>query len=87
MLREGTHQFLQTTQSVSLAYDIVDRLAGYVEYFVLAPDVIGEDCAHNLNTGFTYLITDNIQADWRIGMGLNEQAPDFFTGVGLSFRF
>ncbi len=87
ILREGTHRFLQTTQSVSLAYDIMGPLGGYVEYFVFAPDAIGQDCAHNANTGLTWLLTDNIQLDWRIGMGLNERAPDFFTGVGLSVRF
>ena len=87
VLREGTHQFFQTTQSVSLAYAITDKLGGYVEYFGLFPDVIGEDCSHNLNTGFTYLLTENLQLDWRIGMGLNEQAPDFFTGIGFSIRF
>ena len=86
VLRDGTHQFLQTTSSLSAAFAIAEKLGSYVEYFGLYPDAISEDCAHHLNGGLTYQITDNLQLDWLIGFGLNEQAPDFFTGFGVSIR-
>jgi hypothetical protein len=40
-----------------------------------------------LNGGFTWLITENLQLDWRAGFGLNEEADDFFTGAGFGIRF
>jgi len=58
-----------------------------LEYFGFYPNDLGTDCAHFINGGFTYLITNNLQIDWRAGFGVNEEAEDFFTGVGLSWRF
>jgi hypothetical protein len=39
------------------------------------------------NGGFTLLMNENTQLDLRVGAGLNNEAPDFFAGAGLSFRF
>lgn len=80
-------RFFQTTNSIATAYSLTDQLGVFVEYYGLYPNDKGTDCAHTVNGGFTYLITDNLQLDWRIGMGLNEEADDFLTGVGLSWRF
>jgi hypothetical protein len=37
--------------------------------------------------GFTFLVSDNIQWDIRGGVGLNDEADDYFVGTGLSVRF
>ena len=80
-------RFFQTTNSLTSAYALTDKLGAYVEYYGLYPNNKGTDCAHTVDGGFTYLITDNLQLDWRIGFGLNEEADDFLMGVGLSWRF
>ena len=80
-------RFLQTTNSLSAAYGLTDRLGAFIEYYALYPNTKDTDCAHTVDGGFTYLITDNLQLDCRIGAGLNEEADDFLTGVGLSWRF
>ena len=36
--------------------------------------------------GLTFLIHCDFQVDWRVGFGLNEEADDFFTGVGFAWR-
>lgn len=84
---EDNERFFQTSASVSLAASITDELGSYVEYFGFYPASENSDCAHYLNGGFTYLITDNFQVDVRAGVGLNEEADDFFTGVGFAWRF
>ena len=84
---EPGHRFLQTSASLSLAFAITDNIGSYLEYFGFYPNDHHADAAHALNGGFTYLITNNLQLDWRIGMGLNQEAPDFVTGVGISWRF
>lgn len=84
---EDARRFAQTSASLSLAASITDRLGGYVEYFGIFPNARHVDCANSLNGGLTLLIHDNLQVDWRIGGGLNEEADDFFTGIGLAWRF
>jgi hypothetical protein len=80
-------RFFQSAASISLAYAPTDWLGTYVEYFGFYPSERGSDCAHTLNGGFTFPITDDFQIDVRAGMGLNEEADDFFTGIGFAFRF
>jgi len=84
---EPGHRFFQTSASLSFAFAITDEWGAYVEYFGFYPNDRHTDAAHLVNGGFTYLITNNLQLDWRIGMGLSDQAPDVFTGAGISFRF
>lgn len=80
-------RFFQTSASVSLSYSVTEWMGTYVEYFGFYPNDRWTDCAHTVNGGFTFLITDNLQFDIRTGAGLNEEADDFFTGAGLSMRF
>ena len=72
---------------MSAGYTLTDWLGTYVEYFGFYPSDRWTDCAHFLNGGFTFPITDNLQFDVRAGVGLNEEADDFFTGAGLAMRF
>jgi outer membrane putative beta-barrel porin/alpha-amylase len=80
-------RFFQTSASVSLGHQLTDWMGMYVEYFGFYPNDRWTDCAHTVNGGFTFLITDNLQFDVRTGAGLNEEADDFFAGAGLSMRF
>lgn len=80
-------RFVQPAASLTLGYALAEGVGMYVEYFGLYPNDRGTDAAHYANGGFTFLITDDVQLDIRSGVGLNHEADDFFTGVGLSFRF
>lgn len=75
-------------QSWAFGYSISERWGSYAEWFVFVPDG-AEDARtqHYLNGGLTYLVSNNIQVDWRVGIGLSDAADDFFTGPGLSIRF
>lgn len=84
---EEAGRFFQASNSVSLAFALFDGVGAYTEYFGFYPNTRDGDCAHSLNGGLTWQLTDNLQLDWRAGFGLNEEADDFFTGFGLSVRF
>lgn len=84
---EDGRRFFQTAASVSAAFALFDGVGAYVEYFGFYPNGRDSDCAHTANGGLTWQITDNLQLDCRAGVGLNEEADDFFTGVGFSIRF
>jgi hypothetical protein len=79
-------QFFQPAASITTGYAITDWWGTYVEYYGFYPNEKDSDCAHYLNGGFTFLITDYLQWDVRVGMGLNEEADDFFTGTGFALR-
>lgn len=80
-------RFFQTSASLSLAVALTERVGVYVEYFGFYPNTEDSDAAHSVNGGLTYLINRNFQIDCRVGAGLNEEADDFFAGVGFAWRF
>ncbi len=79
-------RFLQTSASLALGLALTDDIGIYWEYFGFYPDIQHEDCAHFMNGGMTFLLTDNLQFDLLAGFGLNEQADDLFAGIGVSWR-
>ncbi len=80
-------RYFQCGASAAASYQVTDKLAGILEYYFIDPLTRGSDSSQNLNVCATYLITDNIQFDIRVGFGLNEEAPGFSTSAGISFRF
>ncbi len=79
--------FFQAGASVSLGIGLTDDVGCYLEYFGFYPNTRETDCAHSVNAGLTWQITEDFQLDWRAGFGLNEEADDFFTGAGFGIRF
>lgn len=79
--------YWEMAQSVASGYSITEQIGAYVEWYAFFPH--SADTAlpeHFFNGGFSYLVNNNIQFDWRAGLGLNNAADDFFTGVGISIR-
>ncbi|MBW7905180.1 MAG: transporter [Phycisphaerae bacterium] len=80
-------RFFETSASLALGWEAAEWLGVFVEYFGIFPHDRGADCAHYVNGGFTFPLTENTQFDVRVGAGLNEAADDFFAGVGFAVRF
>ncbi len=80
-------RFVQAGASLSVAATLSESLGSYIEYFGAYPASDGADAAHVLNGGFTFLISDNLQFDIRVGFGLTEEAPDLIAGAGFAVRF
>jgi hypothetical protein len=60
----------------------------YLEYFGIFTEGLSSDVPQNyFNGGFTWLLTNDLQLDWRAGVGLNHAADDFFTGAGAAWRY
>jgi len=79
--------FGQAAASLATFYQWTDRVGLFAEYFGIYPNSPDSDCAHNVDGGFTVLIDKNMQLDFRVGMGLNEEAPDVFAGAGFAIRW
>ena len=80
----GYHpEFIET---LALGHDIVGALAGYVEFFSLSST---EDDAHwqaTVDFGLTYAVTEDIQMDGGVNVGVTRATEDVNPFLGLSFR-
>ena len=82
----GDH-FSQFFQSASVEYELTEKLHVFNEWFALfRRDSIDNRPQHYYDAGLTYLLTPNVQLDWRAGLGLTGAADGFFTGCGLVIR-
>lgn len=83
----GGSQFYQTAVTLAGAYQVMERVKVYTEYYGLYKPVQGQDCLHLLSAGPIIQITENLSLDTRLAVGLNEQAPDFQASIGFGIRF
>ena len=87
-IKDGDLEERHTAQGLStaLGYGLSDRWGAYFEYFGVYPT--GErDSENYLNGGVTYLISNDLQLDGRVGYGLNGRDDDFFVGFGTAVRW
>ena len=84
----GRDRFTAIAQSVALGMPITERMELYLEYFgIFSHGLQNEFNLNFFNTGVDYLLSPDLVIDVRVGAGLNEQADDFFVGVGGAYRF
>jgi hypothetical protein len=80
--------YVEFAQSWTVNRSFGEDLVGFAEWYVLAPcSADTNHTEHYFNGGFSLRLTNDIQWDFRAGVGLNDAADDFFTGTGLSMRF
>lgn len=72
--------------TVALGIGLDERAGAFVELFGDVPASDPGDPAHSLAGGFTWLLTDTLQLDLAGGVGLSDEADDWFAGLGVSFR-
>lgn len=70
--------------SVALGIGLTDKAGFYVEH--VGNFARDEDLISSLDGGFTFLVSPTFQFDIFGGFGINDIAPDYFVGAGLSFR-
>lgn len=86
---DGTGRtYLELAQSWTVALTWTEKFGSYAEWYAFFPhDADTASVEHYFNSGFTYLISNDIQWDIRFGRGLNNAADDYFVGTGFSIRF
>ena len=87
---ELDHVYTEFGQSAVTGITLTEKLSIFGEWFALIPHsalASSADPVHYLDGGFTYLLSNNLQYDIWSGIGLNDEAADYFIGSGLSVRF
>jgi hypothetical protein len=72
--------------SAALAIGINERWASFVELYGFVPLSGPEPTTHLFDAGITCLSSKNVQLDFSAGLGLTDDAEDWFVGAGISFR-
>lgn len=82
---DGYHtEFINT---ITFSHDIVGNLGGYVEFFSLVSAEEDSDWVGTVDLGLTYGLTENVQLDAGVNIGVTKAADDLNPFVGLSWRF
>lgn len=71
--------------AAGVSFSLDQNRGAYVEYFGTFTE--RSRPAHVLNGGITLLRSNDLQLDVNVGLGLNDEAPDFFVGAGMAYRF
>lgn len=72
---------------ISFGHSIVGDLAGFVEFFSAVSTERDSDWIGAFDTGLTYKLTEDIQLDGGVYIGLTRAAEDWRPFLGLSWRF
>lgn len=80
---DGVNPAATGIYTLSLGYSASSRIGTFFELYGFH---LGREFLHQYDMGITYLLHNNIQLDMSGGLGLNEAAPDYFLGCGISFR-
>ena len=75
------------TSSVALAHSLFGDLDGYVEYFNAWSTEKDVGRASTFNAGLIYSLTDNLQLNTGVNLGLTTWADDWYGFVGLAWRY
>jgi hypothetical protein len=70
--------------TLSLGYVISDRAGFFIEGYSFFPENAKAD--NRIDAGLTYKFTPVVQWDISAGLGLSDNAPDYFLSTGISFR-
>jgi len=79
-----------TIYTISMARDLGKGFGGFAEFYGyfsrndIPKEIVGD---HRFDAGVTYLLNHDFQFDISGGVGLTENAPDYFLSAGVSFRF
>jgi hypothetical protein len=84
----GEDDFVVLTQSAVVGFELTESNTMYAEWFAIYSDGLEDEFVISVfNIGIDHYVTDNFVIDFRAGIGLSEDADDFFTGVGGGYRF
>jgi hypothetical protein len=85
---ENGERFSEWAPSVVLKVPLGERFNVHAEYFGIFSTGKAQEFGHQyFSPGIHFLITPNLEIGVRVGWGLTEQTPRFFSNAGLGWRF
>jgi len=69
--------------SITYGFSVSESIGSYLEIFG-SQGLSSPESPINIDGGFTYLLDDDTQFDLFAGVGINDEAPDWFIGIGFA---
>ena len=73
--------------SIAFGHDLFGNLFGYVEFFSAVSTERDAPWVGAFDTGLIYSLTENIQLNAGVNIGVTRSADDWNSFVGLAWRF
>jgi hypothetical protein len=84
----GGDHFNLWAPSTVLKFPLGERWTAHAEYFgVFTDGRANEGVQHFFSPGLHYLITRDLEIGVRVGWGLSQDAPNFFSNAGFGWRY
>ncbi len=84
---DGSGHHAEFINTITFGHDIIGRLGGYVEFFSAVSTEADAEWVGTVDLGLTYGLTDDIQLDAGVNLGVTRSAEDVNPFLGLSIRF
>jgi hypothetical protein len=84
---DGRGYHADFVNTITLSRDLFVPLGGYVEFATLVSTDADSDWLGTIDVGLTYAVTENIQLDAGVNLGVTRAADDVNPFVGFSIRF
>jgi hypothetical protein len=85
--RADERYVLDFVHTATISHAIWEELGGFVEYAGFANWNRAERYRGYLNLGLTYAVSENVQLDGGVRVGLTKEAEDVGMFVGISLRY
>ena len=83
----GWAHHAEFVNTITVSREIVGAVSGFVEFYSSVSTESGSEWIGTFDTGLTYMLTDDIQLDAGIYIGLTRAADDINPFLGISWRF
>jgi hypothetical protein len=84
---DGSGHHAEFINTITFGHVIIGNLAGYVEFFSLVSTDDDAPWIGSVGFGFTYGLTEDVQLDAGLNIGVTSSADDLNPFCGISWRF
>jgi hypothetical protein len=84
---EGSGYHSEFVNMATVGHEIIGKLAGYIEFFSSVSTERGSSWVGTVDLGLTYGLTDTIQLDTGVNLGVTHSADDVNAFTGFTVRF
>lgn len=84
---DGGERFDQLFLSLSAGFEINDRLGAFLEGYGFNKESVDGSSTQYVDTGLSWLVSNDLALDVRVGAGLDDPHPNWYAGLGASIRF